>query len=195
MTSTHPALSSHNMTALAAEIHADNLRAGWWKKDDQGVTIPRNIGELLCLVHSEICEADEGVIGDLNDDKLPHRKMVEVELADVDIRVLDILGYYGTEIRWDSVEVPAFLIFDAKLGWSDHVRLMHRLVSQSMEHFRKGRTVEGCQRLMVLLGIINCVAVQYGLDLAGAVAEKRAFNAVRADHKPENRDAEGGKKF
>lgn len=32
-------------------------------------------------------------------------------------------------------------------------------------------------------------------DLAGAVVEKMAYNAQRADHKPENRIQEGGKKF
>lgn len=34
-----------------------------------------------------------------------------------------------------------------------------------------------------------------GYDLAGAVIEKLAFNAQRADHKPENRAKPGGKKF
>jgi len=34
-----------------------------------------------------------------------------------------------------------------------------------------------------------------GFDLAGAVAEKRAYNAEREDHKPENRRKEGGKAF
>jgi hypothetical protein len=34
-----------------------------------------------------------------------------------------------------------------------------------------------------------------GFDLDGAVAEKRAYNAEREDHKPENRSKEGGKAF
>ena len=34
-----------------------------------------------------------------------------------------------------------------------------------------------------------------GLDVAGAIAEKLAFNASRADHKVENRQAVVGKKF
>lgn len=33
------------------------------------------------------------------------------------------------------------------------------------------------------------------LDLAGAVVEKMAYNAQRADHKVENRKLEGGKQF
>lgn len=33
-----------------------------------------------------------------------------------------------------------------------------------------------------------------GLDIAGAIKEKLEYNAIRADHKIENRLAEGGKK-
>lgn len=34
-----------------------------------------------------------------------------------------------------------------------------------------------------------------GLGVAGAMIEKLAYNQKRADHKRENRAAEGGKKF
>jgi len=33
------------------------------------------------------------------------------------------------------------------------------------------------------------------MDIGGAVAEKMAFNAIRPDHKLENRMAEGGKTY
>jgi hypothetical protein len=38
-------------------------------------------------------------------------------------------------------------------------------------------------------------AGRWGYDLGGAVVEKMAYNANRADHKIENRQKEGGKKF
>lgn len=38
-------------------------------------------------------------------------------------------------------------------------------------------------------------AGRWGLDLGGAVVEKLEYNKSRADHKPENRAKEGGKKF
>lgn len=117
---------THNETAKA--IHSINIEAGWWKKDDQGKVIERNIGELLCLVHSEVSEAMEGFRKDLMDDKLPHRKMAEVEIADVFIRLYDICGFYG-------------------------------------------------------------------FDLEGAIVEKLRYNSQRADHKPENRAKEHGKRF
>lgn len=34
-----------------------------------------------------------------------------------------------------------------------------------------------------------------GLDVGGAIAEKLAYNARREDHKPENREKKGGKKY
>jgi NTP pyrophosphatase (non-canonical NTP hydrolase) len=39
------------------------------------------------------------------------------------------------------------------------------------------------------------MAGAFGMDLGGAIAEKMAFNAVRPDHKPEARAADGGKKY
>lgn len=35
----------------------------------------------------------------------------------------------------------------------------------------------------------------YDLDLGSAIAQKLAYNAVRADHKKENREAVGGKSY
>ena len=80
---------------LAAEIHQLNHK--WWH-DKNGKPIQRKKGELLCLIHSEISEAMEGERKDLIDDKLPHRKMAEVELADALIRILDYSAGFGYDI-------------------------------------------------------------------------------------------------
>lgn len=114
------------LNTLAANIHAANVRAGWWQPGD--AANPLVIGTKLCLVHSEISEAMEGHRKGLADDHLPHRPMVEVELADAIIRILDLAGALD-------------------------------------------------------------------LDVGGAVAEKRAYNARRADHKPDARAAAGGKAY
>lgn len=109
----------------ASECHAANYR--WWH-DEQGNKLERNKGELLCLMHSEITEAMEGERKSLMDDKLPHRRMAEVELADLLIRAFDY-------------------------------------------------------------------AAAFCYDLEGAYQEKLQYNAARADHKHEAREAANGKKW
>lgn len=125
-TTTERVPGAPSLNALAAQIHADNHR--WWHDLHTGERLNRNKGELLMLIVSEISEAMEGERKGLMDDKLPHRPMVEVELADAIIRICDYAGAYG-------------------------------------------------------------------YDLDGAIAEKRAFNAVRPDHQKEARLAAGGKKW
>lgn len=102
--------------------------SGWWTDLETGQPLERNKPEMLCLIHSEISEAMEGVRKNKMDDHLPHRLMEEVELADAVIRIADYCGGHG-------------------------------------------------------------------LDLQGAIIEKLAYNAQRADHKIKNRLEQGGKRF
>lgn len=115
---------------LQDTCHNAAVAGGWWHDLMTGVSLKgqRNIPEMLCLIHSEISEAMEGHRKNKMDDKLPHRKAIEVELADAVIRIMDLSGGLN-------------------------------------------------------------------LDIAAAIVEKMAYNAQRADHKPENRKAEGGKAY
>jgi len=83
------------LNELSEDIHIQNHK--WWH-DKDGKDLERNKGELLCLIHSEISEAMEGERKNLMDDKLPHRKMAEVELADALIRILDYAAGFGYDI-------------------------------------------------------------------------------------------------
>lgn len=122
--------AKHEIAYLQDLCHTAAKTAGWWPElTPENPTPPLSrIGWALTLIHSEVSESAEGFRKDILDDKLPHRKAAEVELADTLIRIFDLAG--------------------------------------------------ACQ-----------------LDLAGAFVEKLAYNAQRADHKPENRALPGGKKF
>lgn len=56
------------------------------------------------------------------------------------------------------------------------------------------RSAEEVELADLLIRVFD-YAGAYELDLAGAVLEKLAYNATRADHKRENRLADNGKKF
>lgn len=132
------------ITCLVNECHSASLKGGWWYHTPTGLNLVRVVNEpmgpieellsgllvtqKLCLTHSEVSEAMEGHRKNQMDDKLPHRSMLEVELADAVIRIADLAGALK-------------------------------------------------------------------LDLGGALAEKMAYNATRADHKPENRNLPNGKKY
>lgn len=85
-----------NLNEYSAMCHV--AAYNWWH-DKNGNAIQRNKGELLALIHSEISEALEGERTGLKDDKLPHRKMAEVELADALIRIFDYAGAFGYDLE------------------------------------------------------------------------------------------------
>lgn len=115
-----------NLGWLAWRVH--QLNQHFYHDIATGARVERNLAELQMLMVSEISEMMEGVRKDLPDTHLPHRKMEEVEAADLLIRLLDYCGYRG-------------------------------------------------------------------LDIAGAVHEKLAYNVTRQDHTNEARRAAHGKKF
>src|SRR4051812_2361048 len=91
---------------LARDCHAANQT--WWHDPETGAPIVRNKGELLMLIVSEIAEAMEGERKNLMDDKLPDRKMAEVELADALIRIFDYAGAHGYDLDGALAEKCAF---------------------------------------------------------------------------------------
>lgn len=91
---------------LCARIHLANAR--WWIDLETDEPIKRNGGELLMLCVSELAEALEGHRKSLMDDKLPHRSMIEVELADCLIRICDMAGGLGLDLPGAVAEKMAY---------------------------------------------------------------------------------------
>lgn len=68
-------------------------------------------------------------------------------------------------------------------------------VSAAMEDHRKGRLTAYRIHLMDALCAVFALAELHRIDLLPVIAEKRAFNAHRADHQVSNRRAAGGKQY
>lgn len=90
-----------SLNEVTMRCHRAATDAGWWSNIKTGEPVKINVPEKLCLVHSEISEALEGYRKGLMDDKLKHRPMLDVELADAVIRIMDLCGALG--IRLGSV--------------------------------------------------------------------------------------------
>lgn len=72
--------------------HGAACLTGWWTDPVTGKKLAVDVPQKLMLIVSEVAEAMEGHRKNLMDDHLPHRKMIEVELADAAIRIFDLAG-------------------------------------------------------------------------------------------------------
>lgn len=97
---------------LAKKIHQNNIEKGFYEKD-------KNIGEMLCLIHSEVSEALEADRKDkhanipcfeaFSDFERPKhdafsfestiKDTFEDELADIMIRVMDLAAFKGIDLE------------------------------------------------------------------------------------------------
>jgi len=113
------------LNEYAALCHEANER--WWQDPATGVQLERNVGEMLMLCVSELSEAMEGHRKNLMDDKLPHRKMYDVELVDCLIRLFDLAGASKIDLQ---------AIFDEKMEYNQ----------TRYDHTNEGRLAAGGKR-------------------------------------------------
>jgi hypothetical protein len=171
-----------NLNELAAVCHAANKK--WWQDVKTGEPIMRNKDELLMLIITELSEAVEGERKNLMDDKLPHRKMAEVEMADAFIRILDFAAGFQIELKED---ISLLVILTPRNKGSAIFDIVRCIVEAGM--------LDCGYYLSVAIARIQSYCDCHHYDLMGAFHEKMAFNATRADHTHEARRIAGGKQF
>lgn len=195
-----------DMNAWADAVHV--LNAKWWKDPATGLAIVRNKGQMRMLMISEVSEAMEGERKNLKDDKLSHRPMAEVELADVVIRAFDYAGGWGYNLRdiWQHrLELDCAPSDAVPVHFNDEWRKFNResdkgemLEQLCVTIIKIGQPsiVSGPGPMLSVL-LFNCefYCRLFGYDLWGAVFEKLQYNFTRKDHQAEARLRVDGKKW
>lgn len=101
-----------NLRDVQGVCHGLAAESGWWTDPKTGQATPADtpylVAAKLMLCVTELAEACEGHRKNLPDDKLPHRPMVEVELADTIIRCFDLAGAMGLDLGGAIVEKLRF---------------------------------------------------------------------------------------
>ena len=181
-------------TDLATEIHAHNVRVGWWDDPDECLF------QKLQLVSTEVAEATEGARKNIMDTHLVNRKMEEVEYADAMIRMLDLGG--RLKLDYISDEAAHHLCIPTNSVGCQHLGINAAIVGMAVSL----RSYQYASDRRILKQIVNedysevinsivKVASNRNCSLFTAIEAKREYNAQRADHKRENREKADGKKF
>lgn len=165
-----------SMLELQTHIHEQNVEKGWWKS-------PRCFSTMTNLFISENSEALEGDRRNLMDDKLKHHPMRVVEIADMCIRVFDYLGSIGYQDYFEDVSISY------KEGdFQYNLALTTYYLTQA---WLEEDSERGIDPVDVLLNQAINLGFQMirdmGYDPIEIILEKHDFNAVRHDHKLENR--------
>jgi NTP pyrophosphatase (non-canonical NTP hydrolase) len=180
-----PMFLGDDLNALAADVHAQNLEAGWW--DDWLDDKTARHETAMMLVISELAEAMEGDRKGLWDDHLPHHQMFDVELADAAIRLLDLAGAYEMDLGAAPGKAHEFAA--SRHREKTPPEKLRAVIKKACRAATRETEV-----LIALSGVFG-IALTRRLNLLPIIAEKRAYNARRADHKLENRAAANGKKY
>ena len=176
------------LVALQNKIHQQNVEMGWWDNH-------RSFATFACLFHSELSEAMEGDRRGLMDDHLPEYEMFWVELADFAIRCIDWLGSrnYVNYIFYASSPSGDRVAFLAE---------MHKTISEAYflswyASTYNGDETSGHASVLIASAVSACFAFAslHDFDLLDVINKKVEYNKQRLDHKRENREKDGGKKY
>ena len=153
---------------LTDKCHGDAKQAGWWADAKTGLSANRRVER------DEALEAinELGRLINVPEDSLVTEQLLILQNFILTRNRAELLMLMVSELA-EAMEADRKGLMDDKLP------------------HRNGMEVELADTVIRIFD----TAGGEGLDVAGALVEKLAFNAQRADHKPENRLKDGGKKY
>ena len=175
-----------NLPDLQREAHAIAKAHGWW---DEG----RTFGDLIALVHSELSEALEAyrekhIWADWRQlQTYPNGRPrgVASELADVVIRVADMVEHYGVDLAARIASLSLFSRPGEGLDtFGDWITACHAWLSDTFRSYgseTRGIDLPGTWLIGMgmLIECIQAMAANYGIDLDAAIEAKMEYNQSR----------------
>lgn len=168
---------------LANDVHVNENKKWWYDENGNEIVNPDN--RLLLLVISEIIESFEGYRKTLKDDKLPHRDMIEVELADAVLRLIDRMA--GKKLKPFENDYYKYIISGECLD-NDFTSQLYQVISMLSNPLTRDDTE------LIVYYLLD-IGYTLGYDVISAIDEKRIYNSTRVDHSYESRKKVNGKKF
>lgn len=162
-----------------AAIHANAVAHGFWEPDEE-----TTFGEYCAFIHEEISEAFSAWRNGEPDEYVKDGKPegVWVELADVVIRIGDLFGAMGLELRPDKSAFIEYcsdvrkVIFDEpNQSFAEFTAMIHEFVSR----YRTDKTKNDTVNLLTTVVCIYARAELCNIDLDAIIERKCAYNATR----------------
>lgn len=160
----------NQLNDLRDDIYDNAVKHGWWDK-------PRNTGDMLCLLHSEVSEAWDCLKSGEIETKLSDLGKPEgyfTEIADVVIRVLDMMG--GADLDVISIEE----IHIENYTDTEYLCEINQAISMVLENIRDGKSggVYG-KDLSRVIDRCFMIIVDRECDLIAEIKLKHEYNKTR----------------